>query len=596
MKHSVAYRALMIAAFSLCGLGNTIPAYATTDDDVKELKALLLQQQKRIQQLESQANKSRSSTTTISHNPKGTGQGLIGTGTSGSSGDVGPARGTASDRMSDGRYAGGSAPDPQASLQQWYNRLSLRGYTQMRYNDILSGGPNYNDISTYGDKSVSARANNFFVRRARVILSGDVSDHMYVYTQFDLASSPSGTFSNVPTISPAFASTNASTVYAQNSLFYAFNPYMNKFSPYGANQIGTYARNSGNFAQIRDLYADIYFDKEKEFRARPGYSKIPYGYENMQSSQNRLALDRADALNSATPDERDLGIFFYYTPKEMRHLFRDLVKNNLKGTGDYGMLAFGVYNGQGINQIELNRGTHLVARATYPYVFENGQVVEASIQGYTGRVVPYTGAILPSLGMGTNWAGLVPNAAMNNVIVPYVNGPGYNGLGSWNWTYWGSGYNKNPYSTTPYIANGANGGIQDSRVALTGVIYPQPFGIRSEWNWGVGPQLNETQTAITARKLNGGYVEVTYKYEDKDYGLGTLFPFVKYEYYKGGLKSATNSPLDRENDWIAGIEYQPLPEVELTAQYQHMNRTNTGAAPYRQFQADLLRGQLQWNY
>ena len=79
-------------------------------------------------------------------------------------------------------------------------------------------------------------------------------------------------------------------------------------------------------------------------------------------------------------------------------------------------------------------------------------------------------------------------------------------------------------------------------------------------------------------------------------GLGTFFPFVEYEYYQGGLKAANNTPSDRVNDWHAGIEWQPLPEVELTAEYQHMNRTNTGAAPYRQFQADLLRGQLQWNY
>ncbi len=587
MKHSVAYRALMVAAFSACAFGNINLAQASTDDDVKELKALLQQQQKRIQQLESQSSNKQSGHGSVAHNSRGTNQHILGTGTTGSDpGQVGAVRGTG--RMPDGRYEGGSAPDPQASLQQWYNRLSIRGYTQMRYNDILSGGPNYNDISTYNDKSVSSRASNFFVRRARFILSGDVSDHLYIYTQFDLASSPTGTFSNSPAAG------------ANQYTYYAYNPGMIGFGgtggAYNSNQVGTYTRASGNFAQIRDLYADIYFDKEKEFRARPGYSKIPYGYENMQSSQNRLALDRADALNSATPDERDLGIFFYYTPKEMRHLFRDLVKNNLKGTGDYGMLAFGVYNGQSLNQIELNKGMHLVARATYPYVFENGQVVEASIQGYTGRYMPYTSAITPSLGMGTNWAGLVPNAAMNQSIVPYVNGPGYNGLGNWNTTYWGTGYGKNPYSTASYFANGANGGIQDSRVALTGVIYPQPFGIRSEWNWGVGPQLNATQNAITAQKVNGGYVEVTYKYEDKDYGLGTVFPFVKYEYYKGGLKQATNAPLDRENDWIAGVEYQPLPEIELTAQYQHMNRTNTGAAPYRQFQADLLRGQLQWNY
>jgi len=54
--------------------------------------------------------------------------------------------------------------------------------------------------------------------------------------------------------------------------------------------------------------------------------------------------------------------------------------------------------------------------------------------------------------------------------------------------------------------------------------------------------------------------------------------------------------MGRVNEWDVGVEYQPLPEVEFTAIYSRMDRTNTVAAPYRQFQADLLRMQLQWNY
>ncbi|WP_395055838.1 hypothetical protein [Flavobacterium sp.] len=30
-----------------------------------------------------------------------------------------------------------------------------------------------------------------------------------------------------------------------------------------------------------------------------GQSKIPYGFENLQSTQNRLVFDRNDVLNSA---------------------------------------------------------------------------------------------------------------------------------------------------------------------------------------------------------------------------------------------------------------------------------------------------------
>ena len=53
----------------------------------------------------------------------------------------------------------------------------------------------------------------------------------------------------------------------------------------------------------------MYIDKEKVNRLRIGQSKIPYGWENLQSSQNRLPLDRDDAFNSAAKNERDLGVF-----------------------------------------------------------------------------------------------------------------------------------------------------------------------------------------------------------------------------------------------------------------------------------------------
>jgi hypothetical protein len=101
-----------------------------------------------------------------------------------------------------------------------------------------------------------------------------------------------------------------------------------------------------NFVQIRDLYFDLSFDKKKEYRLRVGQSKIPYGFENMQSSSQRLTLDSADGINSAIANERDLGIFFYWAPAEIRERFAMLVKDGYKGSGDFGVFAFGVYNGQ----------------------------------------------------------------------------------------------------------------------------------------------------------------------------------------------------------------------------------------------------------
>lgn len=544
MKLGVGQYALAIAAFGLYAMAEPAPAQADTASEIRALKARL----SKLEADEAQAKKEAKAAAQHA-----------------SAGHAAPA---------------GSPPPPQ----HWYERLSLRGYTQMRYNDILNGGPFYNDISHVGDKSVGPRQ-NFFIRRARIILSGDVSEHLYLYFQNDFASSPPNAFSNT-------ASFNAPANFAAQQVYYYYNPGV--LFPYpGYNQVGNYSSASGNFGQIRDLYADIYFDKDKEFRVRAGQSKIPFAFENLQSSQNRLALDRADGVNSCCKDERDLGLFFYYTPKHLRPIFRDLVKNNLKGSGDYGMFAFGVYNGQGANRIELNKGTHLVARFTYPYVFENGQIVEASVAGYTGRFVPYTTGIRPSLGGGTNWAGFIPlnipYSAIGSGFTPYVAGSGWNNLGNYNLAQYGA---TNGWG--PVVANG--NGVQDSRVVVNGVIYPQPFGLRAEWNWGVGPRLNGTQTAIEVRRLTGGYVEASYKYEDKEFGTGTYFPFVKWQYYNGGSKFDNNAPMMRINEWDVGVEYQPLPELEFTATYSKLDRTNTQAAPYRQFQANLVRMQLQWNY
>ena len=390
MKLGVGQRALAIAAFGFLATASATPAAADTASEIRALKA-------RLSKLEADEARAK-------HEAK-----------------------VAAQHAAAAGHAAGSPPPPQ----HWYERLSLRGYTQMRYNDILSGGPFYNDISSVGDRSVGPRQ-NFFIRRARMILSGDVSEHLYLYFQNDFASAPSGTFSSAPTFAP-YANV------AQQAVYYYYNPGTFPFPGY--NQVGNYSSAPGNFGQIRDLYADIYFDKDKEFRVRAGQSKIPYGFENLQSSQNRLALDRADAINSCCKDERDLGLFFYYTPKHLRPIFRDLVKNNLKGSGDYGMVGFGVYNGQGANRIELNKGTHIVARFTYPYVFENGQIVEASVQGYTGRYVPYTAGIRPSLGMATNWAGFIPlNSPLNAIgtgFTPYVNGPGWNAIGNYQLAQYG---------------------------------------------------------------------------------------------------------------------------------------------------------------
>ena len=228
----------------------------------------------------------------------------------------------------------------KAEKGDWYNKISIRGYVQIRYNGLFSTNDKVSCEQcdkSWGTTSIdpNAKSNNgFFIRRSRIIFSGQVHPNVYFYVQPDFASSPVS----------------------------------------GVN----------HFAQLRDAYADISFDKNREFRVRIGQSKVPYGFENMQSSQNRLALDRNDAINSAAANERDLGVFFYWAPAEIRDRFAMLIKDGYKGSGDYGVFAFGAYNGQTANKSEANRNLHLVTRVTYPFIIGN-QIIEPGLQAYTGK-------------------------------------------------------------------------------------------------------------------------------------------------------------------------------------------------------------------
>ena len=47
-------------------------------------------------------------------------------------------------------------------------------------------------------------------------------------------------------------------------------------------------------------------------------------------------------------------------------------------------------------------------------------------------------------------------------------------------------------------------GVLDQRVAVTAVIYPQPFGVETEWTWGRGPMLSADSRQIDAAGLHGG--------------------------------------------------------------------------------------------
>jgi len=365
---------------------------------------------------------------------------------------------------------------------------------------------------------------------------------------------------------------------------------------------------SNNITQLRDAYGDIFIDKGKVHRVRVGQSKVPFGYENLQSSSNRLALDRVDALNSAVRDERDTGAFYYYTPKDVQDLFKEIADSGLKHTGNYGMFGFGMYMGQGANQNDLNDQWHKVARFTYPWKTESGQIFEMGIQGYKGKYVRSTGTYFRN---GGNASHLVTTntilGAGTTGAVDATSGSSSSDLGNVARPYIDPANRKNSSSST--------GEFDDERVAVSFRMYPQPWGLEGEWNWGNTPGLdldgvnaNGVRTGVVRNaSLHGGYVQGSYFANNvrfMNWDLGNLIPFVKWQYYDGYNKAETNAPKNQVNDWEFGTEWQIAPEVELVAVYHRMKRTNMTTAgafnalngSYRTFEADALRIQLQYNF
>jgi Phosphate-selective porin O and P len=396
------------------------------------------------------------------------------------------------------------------SGKKWYEKLNLRGYSQFRYARTLEQDLRGAEPNLLGDRSINGTAENFSIRRNRLIFFGDVSDHLSIYIQPDFAAVIPG---------------------SNTSVF---------------------------FAQLRDLYGDVHLDTDRVHRFRVGLSKVPYGFENLQSSQNRLPLDRTDGINTGvSPNERDLGVFYYWTPKEKQQLLRDLVDGGLKGSGNYGILGLGFYNGQGGQLFEQNLNMHTVARFTWPWQFENGQVLETSVQAYTGEY----------LVEGTNIRAL------------------------------GTGPAITPAGTR---ASGDRMGQIDRRIAATLVYYPQPFGFQAEWNWGTGPGLNDAQTAVVPRSLHGGYAMAMFKVDTHRHGLVT--PYVRWQYFRGGYRSVANAPFGTHEQLDLGVEWQIFREMELVLEYSFVDGVNLsaintpGITPYRNFDGSVIRAQFQLNY
>ncbi len=389
--------------------------------------------------------------------------------------------------------ASAAAPTRKA----WYEKLSLRGYTQMRMNQIVSGDSTapagVSRLRTIGDSGVRDDS-NFTMRRVRLAVQGDVNDHVSIYLQPDFAVAVS-------------------------------------------NQ--TAGERREGFVQLRDAYADVFPTGDKAFRIRLGQAKVPYGWENMQSSSNRLALDRTDAISTAVPGERDIGITAYYTPPQVRKIWDRLSADGQKLFGNYGAFGLGVFNGQGTSRTETNDSVMTVALATWPFELDG--------LGLDGQVLELGGS------------------AIRNRFNPELRSGGVS-----------------PVS------------FKDNRAGVHAVLYPQPIGLQAEWNWGTGPEFDPATGQIEQRSLNGGYVQAMGRVKQSP--LGPFYPFARWQYYRGGFKGAVNAPRLETEELELGLEFLPTSALELTATYGWASRKEADERRLGQADGQILRLQAQWNY
>lgn len=370
--------------------------------------------------------------------------------------------------------------------KNWYENFTIRGYIQVRYNRLLE--TNENLRCEQCDRSIG-KGGGFIIRRGRIVFSGYIHNRIFFYIQPDFGSS-TGTTQNI--------------------------------------------------LQLRDAYFDVSLDRKNEFRVRIGQSKVPYGFENMQSSQNRLPLDRNDGLNSAVANERDLGAFFYWAPTKTRELYTSLVRDNLKGSGDYGVFALGVYNGQTANRAEQNDKLHVVARFSYPMTVGK-QIIEPGIQAYSGKYVLPTDLRSPSVKAANNFE------------------------------------------------------FTDQRVAASFILYPKPLGIQAEYNWGKGPEYNPSKDSIETKSLYGGYITASLRINGKKNWV--FFPFTRIEEYYGGKKHELDARHYEVKEMESGIEWQLNKNFELTTSYVISKRRFEDSKLKNNLQSgNFLRLQAQLNF
>lgn len=385
-----------------------------------------------------------------------------------------------------------TANSTKSEEKKWYDKMRFSGYAQFRYNRLLESNP---DLKCEQCDKSWGENNSFAFRRARLVYQGQVHPRVFAYIQFDYA---------------------------------------------GTIKSKTDKTENIHYLQVRDAYFDLGLDDKNEFRLRIGQSKVPYGFENMQSSSNRLPFDRSDALNSAVPNERDFGAFFMWAPEKIRKLQRDtLAANGNKGMGDYGVFTIGVYNGQTANKPELNNQLHAVAKLSYPFRIAN-QIIEPGVMAYSGRFV------------------------------------------------------LSPDNITSGVGISQDSEYDDERLAVGLMIQPKPLGVLAEYTIGKGPEYNSTLDSIMTQNLKGEFVTLSYRKVIKEQ---VFQPYIRIQSYDGGKKMEKDARSYQVKEWETGIEWIPIKNFEFTLAYlqSHRQYSDKSTSNYNE-KGHLLRIQCQFNY
>jgi len=324
--------------------------------------------------------------------------------------------------------------------------FSVKGYMQFRYNAL------YNSNSSVG----WSEGDGFVLKLLAISISGKIHDRIFVFIQPDFANS---------------------------------------------------ASNSKHVVRLSDAYSDLYIDKNAVFRLRIGQSRVPFGYEHLQSSRHRLSLEASEAFANTWSNGRDIGVQFLCTPIKQKQLFKTIA--SMKGTGDYGMLALGIVNGRKANVGENNKNKYIVGRICYPF-FLKTQLFETSVQAYIGKNRLDDNSL--STGVKTNI--------------------------------------KKEYD--------------DHRIATTVSLYPKPIGFRAEYVIGRGASFLVDNDSIEVAKLSGGYFLINARIHLQKQ---LLFPFIQYNYYSGGRPQARDAQNYNLSEWETGIEWHINKHFEVTIIY-----------------------------